>query len=183
MALVEYRCRKEGRFPHNVKVVCRVLYVTSVMMMVRCIVRIIEGFEASQCDPTAPGYTGYCGPVEQNEWYLWVFEVANITVFIAGLAIWHPSRYLPSDDKRYLDPADGITERYGPGFTVAQNRSRFSTWVDPLDFAGMIRGKQIDKFWEKDNDIAEGSFAAPRGSKESYGHKLPLFSKPLKPTR
>ncbi|MCJ1325754.1 hypothetical protein MMC10_002417 [Thelotrema lepadinum] len=169
VALVEYRCRKAGRFPHNIKIVCRVLYVTSAMMMIRCILRIVEGFEASSCN-------GNC-PVEQNEWYLWVFEVANITVFIAGLAIWHPSRYLPSDNKIYLDPTDGITERYGPGFTVAQDRPWISTWVDPLDFAGMIKGKQIDKFWEKDNEIAPSSFAAPEGSKESFGHKLPLFSK------
>ena len=171
VAVVEYRCRKAGRLPHNVKTICRVLYVTSLMMMARCIVRTVEGFELSSCDPSAPGYTGYCGSVDSYEWYLWVFEVANITVFIAALAIWHPSRFLPSNDKIYLDPHDGVTERVGPGFTVAQNRSTLSTYLDPLDFEGMVKGKETDKFWERDNEISQGrNFAGEKRNKESSQH-------------
>ena len=169
VAYTEYRCRKKGPFPRNIRIVCRVLYVTSLMMMVRCVVRIVEGFEFGSCDPKSAGYKGYCGEVELNEWYLWVFEVANITVFIAGLTIWHPARYLPADRRRYLDPIDGMTERIGPDFQQAQNRSWISTWVDPFNIAGKLRGEGIDKFWERDNPIAEGSFAEPKQEKKGFG--------------
>ena len=96
VAYIEYKCRKARLFPRNVKIICRVIYTTSLMMMVRCIVRTVEGFATGTCDPHAPDYNGWCGPVQENEWFLWVFEVANITVFVAALAIWHPSRYLVS---------------------------------------------------------------------------------------
>jgi len=164
VALVEYRCRRAGRFPHNVRIMCRVLYVTSLMMTARCILRTIEGFEATDCDPSAPGFKGYCGPVQHYEWYLWVFEVANITVFIALLAIFHPGRYLPSDAKQYLDPVDGVTERIGPGYSAADKRSWLLTTLDPFDLGRKLTGKGavVDKFWERENPVAEGSFAARR---------------------
>ena len=168
VACVEYRCRKAGRFPRNVRIICRVLYTTSVMMMVRCIVRTVEGFEFGTCDPKAPGYKGYCGNVELNEWFLWVFEVANITVFVAALAIWHPSRYLPADRRRYLDPVDGVTERIGPDFRKAQNRSWILTWLDPFNIGGKLRGESTDKYWERENEVADGSFAAPKGNKRTF---------------
>ena len=165
VALVEYRCRRARHFPHNVRIVCRMLYVTSFMMTIRCIVRTIEGFEAADCDPSAPGFRGYCGPVQQYEWYLWVFEVANITVFVALLAIFHPGRYLPSDNKQYLDPIDGITERIGPGYSAVDKRSWLITVLDPFNLGGMITGKGavVDHFWERENPVAEGSFASRKG--------------------
>jgi hypothetical protein len=164
VALVEYRCRRAGKFPKNVRTMCRMLYVTSLMMTVRCIVRTIEGFEATNCDPTSQGYKGYCGPVQHYEWFLWVFEVANITVFVALLVIFHPGRYLPSDKKRYLDPVDGITERIGPGYSAADKRPWLITILDPFDLGGMCRGNGavVDNFWERENPVAEGSFAAPK---------------------
>lgn len=162
--LVEYRCRKAGCFPRNVKIMCRILYVTSLMMAIRCIVRTIEGFEATGCDPFAPEFKGYCGPVQQYEWVLWVFEVANITLFVGLLVIFHPGRYLPSDKARYLDPIDGVTERIGPGYSAADNRPWLITVLDPFDLGGMISGKgkgtAVDHFWEQDNAVANGSFAA-----------------------
>ena len=94
VALVHRRARRAKTCPRNVSTVCVVLYVTSLMMLVRCIVRAVEGFEAAACDPDAPGYNGYCGPVQRHEWFLWVFEVANITVFVAALALFPPGKYL-----------------------------------------------------------------------------------------
>jgi hypothetical protein len=164
VVLVEYRCRKAGSFPRNVRIMCRMLYITSFMMTVRCIVRTIEGFEATDCDPTKPGYKGYCGPVQHYEWFLWVFEVANITVFIALLAIFHPGRYLPSNEEQYLDPADGVTERIGPGYSAADKRAWWVTVLDPFNMGGLITGKgaAVDRFWEQENPVAEKNFAAPK---------------------
>jgi hypothetical protein len=164
VALIEYRCRKAGSFPRNVRIICRMLYVTSFMMTLRCIVRTVEGFEATGCDPTAPGFKGYCGPVQRYEWFLWVFEVANITLFIALLAIFHPGRYLPSDQTQYLDPTDGVTERMGPGYSAADNRPWLITVLDPFDIGGMISGKgaSVDRFWERENPVAVRNFAEPK---------------------
>ena len=151
VALVERRCRRAGCFPGNVRVVCRVLYVTSLMMLLRCVVRTVEGFEAASCDRDAPGYDGYCGAVQRHEWFLWVFEVANVTVFVAVLAFLPPGRYLPRNPNVYLDPYDWSTERIGPGFSMAEGRSLLASVLDPFDVAGMLtgRGRTVEKFWER----------------------------------
>jgi hypothetical protein len=151
VALLEYRCRRAGCFPRNVRIVCYVLYTTSFMVLVRCIARTIEGFEAASCDPNAPGYDGYCGTVQRHEWFLWVFEVANITIFVAILAFLPPGRYLPRSTKVYLDPYDWSTERIGPGFSTAESRSLLATVLDPFDIAGALtsKGKTAEKFWER----------------------------------
>lgn len=155
VVLLEFRCRQARCFPRNVRTVCYVLYVTSLMMLLRCIIRTIEGFEAAACDPNRPGYNGYCGPVQRQEWFLWVFEVANITVFVALLAFMPPGRYLPRSTKIYLDPYDGLTERIGPGFSKVERRSLLVTVIDPFDMVGIItcKGKRVEKFWEHDNPM------------------------------
>lgn len=158
VALLEYRCRRAGRFPPNVRIVCYVLYITSLMMLLRCIIRAIEGFEAAACNPNTPGYGGYCGPVQRQEWFLWVFEVANITIFVALLAFLPPGRYLPWSTKIYLDPYDGSTERIGPGFSKAERRSLLATVLDPFDMVGVLtgKGKRVEKFWECSNPAVGG---------------------------
>ena len=153
VALVEWRSRKGGQFIKNVKVTCYVLYTTSIMMLVRCLFRSIQGAQESQCAPQKP----YCSTVDRHEWFLWVFEVANITVLIAVMALFHPGRYLPRDSKVYLDPTDRRTERVGPGFVNATDRSFVATLIDPFDVVGILSGAagaRIDKFWLRDNPIA-----------------------------
>lgn len=155
--------RRAGKFPHNARVLCRVLYITSWIMMVRCAVRIIEGFEIAAC----PALTQFwCGTIRRNEWFLWVFEVANISLFVAALTVWHPGRFLPNDTKVYLDPHDRKTERMGPGYGTADKRHLIITVLDPFDMVGSLRGEnKMDRFWERDNPIvvragSEGHSAA-----------------------
>ncbi|MCJ1377492.1 hypothetical protein MMC17_000587 [Xylographa soralifera] len=176
VALLHYRCKRAGHFPHNVRIICFVLYVTSTMMFVRCFVRTVEAFEMAACDPSAAGYDGYCGPVQRNEWFLWVFEVANITTFTALLTIFHPGRYLPAGTLRYLDPGDGRTERIGPGYSEACRRSWLASVLDPCDIYGAVTGKgvSVDKFWERENEVAEGSLAVPKGKKDGDSMELAL---------
>ena len=57
-------------------------------MLLRCIIRTIEAFEAGSCSEP------YCGYISQHEWVLWVFEIANITLFVILLAIFHPGKPL-----------------------------------------------------------------------------------------
>jgi len=176
VGVLHYRCKRAGHFPHNVRVLCYVLYVTSLMMFVRCVVRTVEGFEAAACIPTGPDSSGYCGTVQENEWFFWVFEVANITTFVALLTIYHPGRYLPSYTRRYLDPSDGRTERIGPGVCKASNRPWLATILDPFNICGIVLGKgmAMDKFWERENEVAPGSLAVPKRKKDRDSMELGL---------
>jgi len=151
VTIFERRGRRAGQFPRNARVLCRVLYITSLMMMVRCVVRIIEGFQISAC----PGLAQlWCGAIRRNEWYLWTFEVANIELFVAALALWHPCRYLPNDQRVYLDPVDHETERMGPGYGKADKRNFFVTLLDPSGIVGTWRDKDnMDRFWERENPV------------------------------
>ncbi|KAL8955784.1 MAG: hypothetical protein Q9183_006526 [Haloplaca sp. 2 TL-2023] len=148
VALVEYRCRRTKHFPTNVKVPVYVLYITSIMMLVRCIFRAVEGFQQAECTPENP----HCSTVDRYEWMLWVFEVANITVFVIALVIFHPGRYLPHNTRVFLDYFDGKTERLGPGFAKATHRGFLATVVDPFGFASAVRekGERVDRFWERE---------------------------------
>ena len=150
--LVERRGRKAKIFPRNLKIVCVVLYVTSFMMLVRCIFRAVEVFEIMDCSFDKPN----CGAVNQNEWFFYVFEVANIFLFVVLLTIFPPGKYLPPNDKVYLDPVDG-TERVGPGFANADKRSFWQTVIDPCNIHWVITGSglTVDRFWERENPAYE----------------------------
>ncbi|SMQ54100.1 unnamed protein product [Zymoseptoria tritici ST99CH_3D7] len=149
VATVEIRCRKAKNFPMNVRKVCYLLYITSAMVLLRCIVRTIEGFEASACAPDRED--PYCGPVSRNEWFLWTFEVSNITLFVILLCVFHPGNYLPRDSLVFLDQTDGKTERVGPGFSKADKRPLLRTVIDPFNIAGIltVKGLTLHKFWEE----------------------------------
>ena len=147
VALVESRCRKAKLMPRNLQVVCRVLYITSIMMLVRCIYRIVEGFEVMNCPIDVPN----CGVVDRHEWFFYVFEVANIFLFVMLLTIFPPGKYLPLDVKVYLGPLDG-KERVGPGFANADTRPFWQTVLDPFNIHRLITGSGLvdDKFWERE---------------------------------
>ncbi|KAF2485180.1 RTA1 like protein-domain-containing protein [Neohortaea acidophila] len=154
VATLEYRCRRAGKFPRRIRPVFYILYITSSMMLVRCIIRTIEGFEATSC----PSTQVYCGYIETHEAFLWIFEIANITLFVILLALFHPGRYLPRDSKIFLDPVDLETERLGPGFGKADKRPFLVTVLDPFNFYGIITGKGMarDPFWEQEQPVYEG---------------------------
>ena len=156
VALLQYRCQRAKKFPRKIRPVFYVLYITSFMMLVRCIVRTIDGFEEANCDPN--GSNPYCGPVSRQEWFLWVFEIANITLFVVLLAFLHPGKYLPRSSKIFLDPVDGKTERLGPGSSKADKRPLLITVVDPFNLYGTMtgRGMKITRFWEEEQPVYNG---------------------------
>jgi hypothetical protein len=168
VATLEHRCRNAGSFPRHTRPVFYVLYVTSFMMLVRCVVRAVDGFEAASC----PRDT-YCGVVSTHEWFLWLFEVANITLFVMLLAIFHPGKYLPPSSKIYLDPLDKTSWRVGPGFSKADKRPFWLTVLDPFGFFGILSGKgyQLYKFWEEQNPLypSSDSKRQPKGDRGSVG--------------
>ncbi|KAI6850945.1 hypothetical protein KC332_g406 [Hortaea werneckii] len=152
--LLERRCRRAQAFPKQIQPVFLVLYITSSMVIVRCIVRAIEAFEMADC----PYGDQQCGYVTSHEWVFYVFECANITLFVVLLAVFHPGRYLPRSSRIFLDPLDGKTERVGPGFGKADSRNWLATVVDPFNLTAIVTGKgmRYNRFWESHQPIYTG---------------------------
>lgn len=166
LSLLVHRCRQHrysgGRsgLPSNVASVCFVLGVTSVMMLVRCIYRVVEGFLETSCPASNP----FCSSVSHTEVYFWIFEAANILLFLGLLAApkFNPAKNLPSGTSTFLDPVDGTTLRVGPDW----KDPRFWLWtvIDPF---GLLEDKtQVDKYWLRSNEfpVAEAESANMKGS-------------------
>lgn len=166
VATVQRKCHKAGLFPKQIAPIFYILYLTSGMILVRCIVRTIEGFEAPHCQPWVDVNT--CGYISRQEWILWVFEIANITLFVVLLAIFHPGKYLPRDSRIFLDQMDGKTERVGPGFGEADQRPKWQSFVDPFSLWPVLTGKglKIHKFWESECPVYDGGPLPKKEKKE-----------------
>jgi hypothetical protein len=156
VALIHRRSVRHGMFTPNVRNICIMLYGTSTLVLIRCIFRAIEAFAVY----TATDCNSLCRFVVRNEWYLYAFEGAPMVLYTFWINVVHPGRLLPSSPHRYLD-FDAVTERVGPGWI--DTRSRWETFVDPLDIGGTIGGRPAhEAFWLKRNGwpVAEGgSFA------------------------
>ncbi|KAM3562974.1 hypothetical protein MY1884_001519 [Beauveria asiatica] len=63
--------------------VVRAVYISSIVIMIRCIYRVCE---------FAKGMQGYAF---RTEWLLWVFETIPIIFAIGVFCVWHSSHYLP----------------------------------------------------------------------------------------
>ena len=61
----------------------------------------------------------------------------------------HPASFLPSSNKVYL-AEDGVTEIEGPGFEDPRNF--FVTLLDPFDLVGLIKGRDKQKYWERQEE-------------------------------
>jgi len=153
VAFLHHRCKRAGHFTSKVRPVFYVLYITSAMMLVRCIVRVVEAFEASGC--VAQKAKPYCGTIDKHEIFLWIFEIANITLFIILLAIFHPGKYLPRSSEIFLDPRDVTIERVGPGYSKVDKRPLLVTVLDPFNIYGILTGKGMANlsFWDEDQPM------------------------------
>ncbi|KAF9889353.1 hypothetical protein FE257_007463 [Aspergillus nanangensis] len=136
------RCATGGIISRRVSTPLFALYASSVLILARCIYRIVEHFTISslESDPNAD-----ISPLLRHEWYFYVFEAAFMLV---NSFLWnwkHPRRYLPESSKTYL-AQDGITEVEGPGWK--DNRPFVATLLDPFGWFDS-KGKHETPFWEK----------------------------------
>jgi hypothetical protein len=156
VALIHRRYVGHGMSTPNVRSTCMMLYGTSTLVLIRCIFRAIEAFAVY----TTTDCNSLCSFVVRNEWYLYAFEGAPMVMYTFWINIVHPGRLLPSSPHRYLH-FDAVTERIGPGWV--DTRSRWETFVDPLDLGGTMRGRPAhEAFWLKRDEwpVARGgSFA------------------------
>lgn len=152
-AMFHYKASRACVLPRNVKIMIFILYLTSSMLLGRCAFRAAQGFSEKTCLSSG----NHCG-ILTHEVYLWIFEVANISLFVLALTIFTPGRFLPSTDLVFLDKTDGVTERLGPGFQKLDNRRRIFTYVDPFNFYSKLTGQATAQapFWEEAHPVFEG---------------------------
>jgi len=133
-AMFEWRCSKAGVLRKNIRNVLAVLYVSCIIITIRCAYRIAEFFL---------GYTGY---IYTHEYFFWIFEASIMFVNTALLNVFHPGRYLPRSNKVFLSK-DGQTELRGMGWE--DKRPFIVTVFDPFDLYGLCSGRDnTTKFWE-----------------------------------
>ncbi|KAK5163547.1 uncharacterized protein LTR77_010496 [Saxophila tyrrhenica] len=156
VAIIHRRCVRSGMLTSNIRTVCYTLYGTSFLILARCIFRAVETFLSygPQCEQY------HCGPIANNEWFLYVFEAAPMVLYTYWLNFFHPGRFLPIEHRRFLDP-DGQTERMGPGWI--DDRTRSQRLLDPFDFKGARSGRSEQAmFWLRPEEwptCQDGCFA------------------------
>ncbi|KAG9232672.1 putative RTA1 domain protein [Amylocarpus encephaloides] len=165
VAMMYNRCQKSKMLTPNLKNVCIMLFGTSILVLFRCVFRIVEYVSILKV------LTSDCGsacvpPVLKNEWYIYAFEAAPMLLYTYWLNIMHPGRMLPSDSKIYLD--FNRQERVGPGWK--DKRPLIMSFCDPFDLEGMIKGRSAaEKYWLRPDDW---SLVDARTGKEQSGVQL-----------
>jgi hypothetical protein len=142
------RANKAGILKKDLRIVLYVMYVSAIIVTIRCIYRLVEyvlGWESS---------------IYQNEVYFWIFEAVIMFLNTALLNIYHPGKRLPSSNSIFL-ARDGVTERKGPGW--GDDRPWIITIFDPFDLWGLARGRdKKTQFW----DMSDVELEAARAEKK-----------------
>ncbi|KAL4806079.1 RTA1 like protein-domain-containing protein [Aspergillus unguis] len=162
IATLHRKCARAGMLPRNLRFLFYTLYGTSTLVLMRCIYRAVESLYT--LDPPGVACSDTCEYFQREEWLLYAFDAAPMVLFTFWINLMHPGQYLPKDKKRYLD-TDGVTERMGPSWT--DSRSKFETFIDPLDLSGMLnKKKHHTKYWEQPEmwPICEDSFTTGTAS-------------------
>ena len=145
-----HRVAKAGLMRPKLRAPLIQLYISCTLITIRTIYRTVEYFAtASSINLLYSGTftsTSQLSPLFKDEWFFWVFEASVMLTNSVLLNIFHPMRFLPSNNKIYL-ARDGVTEIEGPG--IEDKRNFVLTILDPFDLVGLIRGRDKEaKFWE-----------------------------------
>ncbi|KAK4246375.1 hypothetical protein C7999DRAFT_42226 [Corynascus novoguineensis] len=128
------------------------LYVSTALLGVRTIFRVVEYWSISQHDFWNPGAVDLnrLSPMLRYEWFFWVFESSLMLANSVLVNVRHPRRFLPKSTKTYL-AMDGSGEVQGPGYD--DPRPFWQTLVDPFDLRGLVMKKDKGpKFWEANGE-------------------------------
>ncbi|PLB53540.1 hypothetical protein P170DRAFT_508135 [Aspergillus steynii IBT 23096] len=141
-ALFQRRCARGNIRSKKISVPLVTLYASTLLIMVRCIYRIIEHFGISSIDRSNARLEDL-SPILRHEWFFYVFEA---TLMLVNTLLWnvsHPRRYIPQHCNVYL-AQDGVTELEGPGWK--DNRPFVVTLMDPFGWLDSKKGEP--PFWE-----------------------------------
>ncbi|KAI1065249.1 hypothetical protein LB507_000764 [Fusarium sp. FIESC RH6] len=165
VGILHHRCSRASMLPPNVRTLFIMLYGTSMLILIRCVFRAVETFELR--DILSSGEDN-SNALMKREWPFYVLEGIPVALYTYWLNIIHPGRFLPYDQRQYLD-FDGKTERMGPGWI--HKRQWFMYIADPFDFIGMLSMKKRDPYYLRPSEWpeTENCFAQGRGSNAKPG--------------
>ncbi|KAJ5095678.1 hypothetical protein NUU61_005034 [Penicillium alfredii] len=89
------------------------LYISMVLILIRCIYRMVEHAGNSTVNLDSPKELQSLSPIYLYEWYFYVFEAALMLLNSWLWNVWHPGRFLPQDSTVFLG-TDGQTEWADP---------------------------------------------------------------------
>ncbi|KAH6652088.1 RTA1 like protein-domain-containing protein [Truncatella angustata] len=145
----QLKCRRNGIDSPKVNSTLNTLYISTGIMAIRTIYRIVEYFDLTGTDFWDPRFDPMgMSPIVRYEWFFYVFEASLMLLNSVLWNVRHPRRWLPKSTTVYL-AADGIVEIMGPGYE--QERNFIATLLDPFDIYGVVtgKGKKI-RFWNND---------------------------------
>ncbi|XXH01167.1 blue light receptor [Hypoxylon texense] len=153
-ATFQRKCRRNGINHVKVNRPLLTLYISSAIIMVRCVYRTIEFFDIADANLSSSEFDpSTISPVVRYEWFFYVFEATLMLCNSVLLNVRHPRRWLPKSTKVYL-AKDGVTEITGPGYK--QERNFVASLFDPFDLYGMIKGRdKTTRFWEETSTVGE----------------------------
>lgn len=139
-----------------------VLYVSAIIITIRCIYRLVEYIE------------GWDSTIYKNEIFFWIFEAIIMFLNTALLNMFHPGKRLPRSNSVFLSK-DGVTERLGPGWK--DDRPWIITVFDPVDLWGLFTGRdEKTKFWDLSDEELAQLRAEKKRNKRNF---LPVFLDPF----
>lgn len=142
--IFQQRCYRSGIRSRRVSAPLITLYISTFLIFVRCIYRIVEHFGASKIRPSSSGDLEGLSPILRHEWFFYVFEAS---LMLVNTLMWnwqHPRRFLPERSNIYL-AQDGETELKGPGWK--DQRPFLVTLCDPFGWFDSNKRKERP-FWE-----------------------------------
>ncbi|KAK0228014.1 putative RTA1 domain protein [Armillaria fumosa] len=145
-ARYHYRCYKTGTLPSNLRPVLIVLYISCTLITVCTIYRTVEYIEAASLNVYSDLL--HISPLLKHEVYFWVFEAMFMFLNTVLLNTFHPSRFLPVNNKIYLTQ-DCVRETEGPGYE--DKRHFLLSLFDPFDIGIITKRDEKEMFWEKDS--------------------------------
>ena len=147
--LFHYRCQKANVHSRAVTTPLITLYVSMVLILVRCIYRLVEHLGNTTVDLDDPDALRNLSPILRYEWFFYVFEATLMFINSIIWNIWNPSRFLPKDYHIYLS-RDGTTEIEGP--KTLDNRIMFMKLTHILTFGILFRKKIENRPFEELGD-------------------------------
>ena len=135
------RSQRAGVLSGKFRQVLIAMFISSALITVRNIYRIVETFE---------GPDGY---VMKREAFLYVFDGVTMLVNAVLWNVMHPARLLPGDARVFLCK-DGVTERRGPGWE--DKRKWYWLFLDPFDIGRLFRknknGGGDSRYWDREDE-------------------------------
>lgn len=108
-SLFQHRLAKIKIRPRAVSTPLVVMYISTALILVRCIYRLVEHLGATSVDISNMERLQALSPILRYEWYFYIFEATLMLCNSWLWNIWHPGRYLPKKHQIHL-AQDGVTE-------------------------------------------------------------------------